>query len=108
MDSVRENFFANECKPAVLKRIVSKESEDNKVISKVKSSAQLKSIIPTEDKSKSDKAKPKGPPPPPPPPQLPIPKSTVQQYTPNDYNDDDNDDDDANIPKTGFDFLDDW
>lgn len=62
--------------------------------------------MPTEDKTKAvkcDKSKPKGPPPPPPPPQVPNPKQAVQQYTPDLYNDDD-----ANIPKTGFDFLDDW
>uniref|UniRef100_A0A2S2PWW7 DUF4706 domain-containing protein n=1 Tax=Sipha flava TaxID=143950 RepID=A0A2S2PWW7_9HEMI len=109
VNSVRENFFANECKPAVLKQIPSKESQDNKVISKVKSNAQLKSLIPTEDKSKivkSDKAKPKAPPPPPPQ-QVPSTKQTAQQYTPYVYDNDDINDD-ANIPKTGFDFLDDW
>lgn len=110
VDSVRENFFANECKPTVVKRAVSKEPQDNKPISKVKSNALLKSLLPTEEKSKtvkSDKAKPKGPPPPPPPPQVSSHKQPVQQYTPNVYNDGE-DDDDADIPKTGFDFLDNW
>jgi len=112
VDSVRENFYANECKSTVVKRTGNKEQNDNKLINKIKSNALFKSLMPTEDKSKvvkSEKAKPKGPPPPPPPvpPQVVvIPKQTVREFTPNVYNDDD--DDDANIPKTGFDFLDNW
>lgn len=115
MDSVRENFSANECKLTVVKRTENKE-QDNKFINKIKSNVLFKSLMPTEDKSKvvkSDRTKPKGPPPPPPPPQpqVIIPKENIQNYTfnvKNDNNDDDDEDDDANIPKTGFDFLDNW
>lgn len=68
--------------------------------------------MPTEDKDKSkvtknDRgAKPKGPPPPPPPPIIQV-TSPKQGLISNIYNEGD-EDDDANIPKTGFDFLDDW
>lgn len=67
--------------------------------------------MPTEDKdknkvTKNDRgAKPKGPPPPPPPViQVASPK---QSLISNIYNAVD-EDDDADIPKTGFDFLDNW
>lgn len=108
IDSVRENFTANECKTTVVKRIVTKEPQDNKLISKIKSNALFKSLMPTEDKNKavkSDRTKPKCPPPPPPPSQVINPKQTIQDPTYNILNDDDDDDD---IPKTGFDFLDNW
>lgn len=115
MDSVRENFYANECKATVVKRVGSKEQQDNKLINKIKSNAIFKT--PAEDKSKvvkSDKTKPKGPPPLPPPSSPPqvvtLPKQTGREstiYVCN-KNDNDNDDDDADIPKTGFDFLDNW
>jgi len=109
IDSVRENFTANECKATVVKRTVTKESQDNKLISKIKSNVLFKSLMPTEDKNKgvkSDRTKPKCPPPPPPPPSQVInPKQTIQDSTYNILNDDDDDDD---IPKTGFDFLDNW
>lgn len=99
-----------------MKRIENKEQQDNKLISKIKSNALFKSLMPTEDKSKvvkSDRTKPKGPPPPPPPPQpqpkVTSPKESIQNYTFNVTNDNnDEEDDDANIPKTGFDFLDNW
>lgn len=115
MNSVRENFSANECKPTVVKRIENKEQQDNKLINKIKSNALFKTLMPTEDKIKvvkSDRTKPKGPPPPPPPPQPQVtsPKENIQNYTFNvkTDNNDDYEDDDDNIPKTGFDFLDDW
>lgn len=112
IDSVRENFSANECKTTVVKRIATKEPQDNKLISKIKSNALFKSLMPTEDKNKAvknDRTKPKGPPPPPPPPppQVINPKQTIQDSTYNILNDDDDDDDDT-IPKTGYDFLDNW
>jgi len=110
IDSVRENFTANECKATVVKRIVTKEQQDNKLISKIKSNALFKSLMPTEDKSKavkSDRTKPKCPPPPPPPqPQVINPKQTIKDPSYNILNDEYDDDDD--IPKTGFDFLDNW
>lgn len=66
--------------------------------------------MPTDDKIKvvkTDRTKPKGPPPPPPPQPQEIIKSkrNTQNFTPNIYNDDV---DEANIPKSGFDFLDNW
>lgn len=89
----------------------SKEQQDNKLISKIKSNTLFKSLLPAEDKNKivkNDKIKPKGPPPPPPPSQMvTIPKQSVRDSSINVYNDN-NDDDDADIPKTGFDFLDNW
>lgn len=66
--------------------------------------------MPVEDKNKivkNDKIKPKGPPPPPPLSQMVIiPKQSIRDSTIKINND--NDDDDADIPKTGFDFLDNW
>ncbi|XP_025193273.1 uncharacterized protein LOC112593158 [Melanaphis sacchari] len=126
IDSVRENFSANECKATVVKQIVTKESQDNKLMSKIKSNALFKSLMPTEDKNKavkSDRTKPKCPPPPPPPlsPQVINPKQTIQDSTYNFLNNDNDDDDDDNdgddnhdnhnietCPKTGFDFLVNW
>lgn len=110
MDSVRENFSANECTTTVVKRVGSKEQQDTKLISKIKSNTLFKSLIPAEDKSKvvkSDKTKPKGPPPPPPPQVFIMPKQIGREST-YVYNENDDDDDDADIPKTGFDFLDNW
>lgn len=109
MDSVRENFSANECKTTIVKRISNKDQQDNKLINKIKSHALFKSLMPTEDKNKvakGDRTKPKGPPPPPPQ-QIVVsnPKQTIHNFAPNTYTDED---DDADIPKTGFDFLDNW
>lgn len=113
MDSVRENFSANECKTTVVKRIgTSKEQQqDNKLVNKIKSSILFKSLLPIEDKGKivkSERAKPKGPPPPPPPSQ-PISQdsNTNQNFTCSIYDDGDNENA-VDIPKTGFDFLDNW
>ncbi|VVC26349.1 Hypothetical protein CINCED_3A005993 [Cinara cedri] len=106
VDSVRENFSANECKTTVIKRIGNKDQQDNKLINKIKSHALFKSLMPTEDKSKiakGDRIKPKGPPPPPPHQVVSNPKETIHEFAPNTYADDDDD-----IPKTGFDFLDNW
>lgn len=111
MDSVGENFFANECKTAVVKHVGSKEQQDTKLINKIKSNTLFKSLMPAEDKSKvvkSDKTKPKGPPPPPPPQVVIMPKQISRESTIYVCNENDNDDDDADIPKTGFDFLDNW
>lgn len=108
MDSVRENFSANECKTTVLKRIGNKDQQDNKFINKIKSHPLFKSVMPTEDKgkvAKGDKTKPKGPPPPPPHQVVNNLKETIHEFSPNTYTDED---DDADIPKTGFDFLDNW
>lgn len=108
IDSVRENFTANECKATVVKQIVTKEPQDNKLMSKIKSNALFKSLMQTEDKNKpvkSERTKPKCPPPPPPPSQVINPKQTIQDST---YNILNNDEDDDDIPKTGFDFLDNW
>lgn len=114
VDSVRENFSANECKTTVVKRVgTSKEQQDNKLVNKIKSSVLFKSLMPTEDKGKvvkSERAKPKGPPPPPPPPPpQPIAQDSNpnQNFTCNIYDDGDNEDA-VDIPKTGFDFLDNW
>jgi len=114
VDSVRENFSANECKTTVVKRVAtSKEQQDNKLVNKIKSSVLFKSLMPTEDKGKvvkSERAKPKGPPPPPPPPPpQPIAQDSNpnQNFTCNIYDDGDNEDA-VDIPKTGFDFLDNW
>lgn len=115
IESVREHFSANECK-TIVKRLGSKEQQDNKLINKIKSNTLFKSLLPVEDKSKvvkNDKIKPKGPPPPPPPTQMvSIPKQSIRDSPINVYNDNNNDDgdddDDADIPKTGFDFLDNW
>lgn len=113
VDTVRENFSANECKTIAVKRIgTSKEQQDNKLINKIKSNVLFKSLMPTEDKGKvvkNERTKPKGPPPPPPPPQQPL----VQDSSPNQnfmFNvyDDGNNKDAIDIPKTGFDFLDNW
>lgn len=114
VDSVRENFYANECKTTVVKRTGNKDQQDNKLINKIKSNVLFKSLTQTEDKTKvvkNDRTKPKGPPPPPPPPQVSNPKPipthdfTTKVYN---FNNDHDDDDDADIPKTGFDFLDNW
>lgn len=98
-----------------MKRVACKDEQDNKFVSKIKSNALFKSLMPTEDKNKVvkiERTKPKGPPPPPPPPppQVTIPKETVHEFPSNAcYNGNDaDDDDDADIPKTGFDFLDNW
>lgn len=69
--------------------------------------------MPTEDKdkdkskvAKSDRGtKPKGPPPPPPP---VIQVSTPKQGLISNIYIEGDEDDDADIPKTGFDFLDNW
>lgn len=113
VDTVRENFSANECKTMAVKRIgTSKEQQDNnKLINKIKSNVLFKSLMPTEDKGKtvkSERTKPKGPPPPPPPPQ-----SIAHDIIPNqnfmfDVYDDGDNEDAVDIPKTGFDFLDNW
>lgn len=111
VNSVRENFSANDCKSTVVKRIGSQEKQENKLIHKIKSNTLFKSIIPTEDKSKAvknDRTKPKGPPPPPPPSQdKQVSKQTTHDVSSKIYHDD-VEDDDADIPKTGFDFLDNW
>lgn len=110
VSSVRENFSANDCKATVVKRIGSQDKQENKLIHKIKSNPLLKSLLPTEDKSKvmkNDRTKPKGPPPPPPPQVKQVSKQTIQDISAKVYHDD-VEDDDADIPKTGFDFLDNW
>ncbi|MDK3205980.1 hypothetical protein, partial [Escherichia coli] len=49
IESVREHFSANECKTTVVKRLGSKEQQDNKLISKIKSNTLFKSLLPAED-----------------------------------------------------------
>lgn len=112
IDSVRENFFSNESNTTIVKRIVTKEQQDNKIINKIKSTILFKSLMQTEDKIKivkTDRTKPKGPPPPPPLQQQQVinvkSNRNSQHFTTNVY---DNIVDETNIPKSGFDFLDNW
>lgn len=112
MDSVRENFSANECKTTTMKRIGTnkEQQQDNKLINKIKSNVLFKSLMPTEDKSKvtkSERAKPKGPPPPPPSQPITQDSSPNQNFTSVIY-DNSNNENATDIPKTGFDFLDNW
>ncbi|XP_050521479.1 uncharacterized protein LOC126894470 [Daktulosphaira vitifoliae] len=105
VNSVKEHFFANECKNIIVKR-AEKEQQDNKLINKIKSNVLFKSLVASEEKIKpikTDRTKPKGPPPPP-----PLPSNTNGENAPIIPSYDHNDDDDENIPKTGFDFLDNW
>ncbi|XP_050440711.1 uncharacterized protein LOC126845824 [Adelges cooleyi] len=106
VDSVQENFFANECKNVIVKRTGKEQQQDNKIFNKIKSNVLFKSLMPSENKtkdklSKIDRTKPKGPPPPPPLSQ--VAKGKVEVISSKEE-----DEDDENIPKTGFDFLDNW
>lgn len=113
IDSVRENFSANECKTVTVKQVVEKDQQDNKLINKIKSNALFKSLMPAEDKNKiikNERIKPKAPPPPPP--QISNTVETIHEFRPNINNHDvigiDDNHDNADIPMTGFDFLDNW